>query len=104
MKIKTIFLILLLIFVPLAKAVTHQDKTIEITQTPDSARPCVFFKLSGVSEADPVNANNPWFSIPVEEKEQISFLLAARMANKTVTVYTTGQLACGHAEVNLFQL
>ena len=83
----------------------HTSKEVAVFHTPDS-RPCTFFMLTGVAEADPVVAGNPWFSIPQTHlgyKEITSVLLAARTAGKTITVSTTGTTACGHAAVSSIQ-
>lgn len=83
-------------------AVIHTSKEVAVFHSPDE-RPCTFFRLTGVAEADPVVADNPWFTIPqnhIGYKEITSVLLAARTAGKTVTVATTGTTACGHAAVH----
>jgi len=89
------------IFPVIGVAATHTNKEVAVFHSPDS-RPCTFFTLTGVAEADPVVAGNPWFSIPqthIGYKEIISVLLAARTVGKTVTVGTAGTMACGHAAV-----
>lgn len=80
---------------------THYDKPVLIVHSPDT-RDCVFFQLSGVTVADPVTPGVPWFALPKTHlgyKEIVSMLLMARVTGKTITVATSGGLACGHAEI-----
>ena len=101
MKRYVIGLLLTYCLVPNTLAVSHTNKTIEILLSPDS-RPCLFFKLVGVAEADPINPDNAWFAVPVEQvgtDTTISMLISASVAGKNVSVTTTGQLQCGLAEL-----
>jgi len=69
-----------------------RDSTVHGLVPPDS-RPCAFFTLDGVAEADPVSPGNPWFALPQSAagyKEAYSLLLAAALSGKTVRVFTTG--------------
>lgn len=66
-------------------------------------RPCAFFTLSGVSQADPA-APGGWFGLPKahsQYKETFALLLSAKLAGKTVYVVTAGGISssCGVAEV-----
>ena len=103
---KLIAAILFLILSFNVHAVSHINKDIEVIQSPDS-RPCVFFKLVGVSEADPVKSGNAWFSIPLSHvgiDQFYSMLLTAKTASNKIDVITTGTLECGHASVQSIQL
>jgi len=57
--------------------------------------------LTGVSEANPISPNNPWFAIPTTQNgfsQIVAILVAAKLASATVDVATTGALAassCG---------
>jgi hypothetical protein len=80
---------------------THTDKKVEVIHGPDT-RSCVFFKLKDVAEADSVTPDIPWFAVSKEHiayDEIFSILLSARMTDAELTVYTTGETVCGHAEV-----
>jgi hypothetical protein len=82
-------------------ATTHTSKQVTVIHSPDG-RECTFFMLTGVAEADPVSAGNAWFAVPkthVGYKEIVSFLMTARITGESVTVSTSGTLACGHASV-----
>jgi hypothetical protein len=66
-------------------------------------RQCTLFTLSGVSQADAVTPNVPYFALPKTHPnyaELNALLLTAKVSQSVVSVETTGQLACGHAEVN----
>lgn len=72
-------------------------------RSPDG-RPCTFFTLVGVNQADPAVPNSPWFVISqsaVGYKEMLTLLLSAKMTGKPVYLSTSGNLvaACGQAEV-----
>ena len=66
---------------------------------PPDSRDFIFFRLVGVSQADPAVPNaGPWFAVPrtaVGFKEIYALLLAAKAAGWTLTVQTTGQEAPG---------
>lgn len=84
-------------------AAAHQNRTVAIVHSPDS-RECTFFRLTDVTEADPVSyAGNPWFAVPKTHtgyKEIVATLLLARATGMPLAhVVTTSALACGHAEV-----
>jgi len=71
-------------------------------------RPCLFFKLVGVAEADPVVAGQWWFTVPrthTAYREILNLLVTARVATLPVSVTTTGNIVCdGHAEVSQVRL
>ena len=82
-------------------AVTHTSKQVGQFLPPDG-RACAFFQLQGVAEADPIRPGNNWFALPTSQngyKEIMATLLTAKATDKTVTVRTKNQLACGNAEV-----
>ena len=100
MKLK-IYTPFLLLFSPFILASDHSDKMILEINSPDE-RECIFFLLEGVSTADPDVNSSGWFSVPKTHHEYeviVSMLLASKMANKPVSVRTTGETACNHAEV-----
>lgn len=75
-------------------------------QSPDE-RGCTFFLLEGVAQADPVKPNDPYFALPQTTpgyQEILSFLLSAQLSRRTVNVFTTGQLACGYAQVGIITI
>jgi hypothetical protein len=60
---------------------------------PPDTRPCVFFSIAGVSQADPVMPGWPWIALRKSHasfKEIYAFLLAAKHSGEPVTVSTTG--------------
>jgi len=84
-----------------AKAAATHTGNIAIVHNPDS-RPCLFFQVSGVNEADPIVPGNPWFSVPQTHtgyKEIVATLLVARINGQSITVGTNGDVVCGHAAV-----
>ena len=67
------------------------------------SRPCAFFTLEGVAQADPAQPNVGWFVLPKTHpqfKETYALLLVAKVTGRTVNVTTSGLIdACGHAQV-----
>jgi len=61
---------------------------------PPDSRPCVFFSIIGVSEADPtVKPGWPWFAVRQSQngfKELYALLLSAKLSGNPVIVSTTG--------------
>jgi len=60
---------------------------------PPDNRPCVFFSIAGVPQADPVQPGWPWIAVRQSQngfKEIYALLLAARHSGTPVTVTTTG--------------
>lgn len=86
-----------------AKAQSHRDgQLIGVTQT--DARPCTFFMLQGVTEADPTTPGQPWFAIPASNPNyqvMVSVLLAAKTAHAPISVYTDGTISCGYATASM---
>jgi hypothetical protein len=87
-------------------ALDHYGKTIQKIEVAQAS--CHYFILNGVSEADPVVPNSPWFAIPTSHahaKELYTMLLTARASGMALDrVKTTGNVVCGHAEVSLIDL
>lgn len=85
-----------------ATNVEHFGKTVSLVET-DAVSSCLFFQLSGVSQANPVVANGVWFAIDKNAenaKEIYAILLSARLTGTTLTrVVTNGEVACGQAKV-----
>ena len=95
------------VYASTALALTHTDKTVEVVHSPDT-RECVFFRLTGVTQADPVTPGVSWFAVPKTHagyKEIVAILLQARATGAPLQhVATTGAVACGHAEVSSLSL
>jgi hypothetical protein len=89
-----------------ASADSHYSKTVSLLQIAVSG--CYFFQLTGVTQADPVVANSPWFAIQTSKanaREMYAILLSARLQGTTVSrVLTSGSTVCGHAEVGTIDL
>lgn len=89
-------------------SVEHPNKLVTELHSPDT-RACAFFRLDGVSEADPVKPGNPWFAVPTNHRGYdviVDNLRVAIVHDKRVYVSTTGTLECGHAallKVRLFR-
>jgi hypothetical protein len=88
-----------------AGAVDHLDKTVDTINpnTVASIGDCYTFTLVGVSQADPVRPAVGTFALQrtrQSAKEAYATLLAAKVSGTRVMVGTTGQLACGFAEVS----
>lgn len=84
----------------LALASIWTDKKVESLQANHVTLDCYFFKLEGVTQADPAVPGNPWFAVLRSElgsKDAYAMLLAARVSGVPVTVYTDGTSVCGYA-------
>jgi len=73
---------------------------------PGGDRNCTLFQLVGVSTADPVTPNDPWFvieSTAPQYNQMVATLLAAKATGQNIQVLTTGQTSatCGHATVSV---
>lgn len=82
----------------LAAANQQWTATVLQLQPPVNNEDCVFFTLTGVSEADPSDPGSPWFAMPRTQtgfSEVYAALLAAKIAGATVMVSTTGNPAGG---------
>lgn len=87
-----------LAFMGPTQAAVHSGKALAVIHSPDD-RPCVFFRLTGVAEADPVAPGIEWFALPKTHpgyKEILALLLTARATGQPLGhVTTTGTLTCG---------
>lgn len=62
-------------------------------------RTCFFFRIVGITQADPALASE-WFSIPksaTNYQEMISMVLSSKLSGKGLHVMTDGTLSCGLA-------
>lgn len=63
---------------------------------------CIYFKLEGVTQADPIKANDPMFAILRTQpgaKDAYAMLLTAKITGTAPWVRTRGNLVCGYAGV-----
>lgn len=63
---------------------------------------CIYFKLEGVAEADPIKPGDPLFAISATQpqaKNAYAALLAGKISGATLLVRTRGNLVCGYAGV-----
>ncbi len=93
-------LVTCVLFVPaIGLATTHTSKQVTVLHSPDG-RECTFFMLimrcGGRSRR---GGGSPWFAGAPEAhvgyKEIVPFLMTARITGESVTVATSGTLACG---------
>lgn len=59
-------------------------------------RPCLFFELSGVPQADPLVPGNSWMAVPQSQdgyQEIYALLLWAKATGTPISAVTSGQLA-----------
>ncbi|MCG8434650.1 MAG: hypothetical protein MJA83_11525 [Gammaproteobacteria bacterium] len=86
---------------------THSLKTIRDIYSPTASRPCLLFRLVGVTQADPI-VQSQYFAVSntnVDYNSLFALLMMSYGGNKTVTVYTTGQSVCNNfAEVGQIRL
>jgi hypothetical protein len=81
---------------------SHGARAINLIETPDPNRDCLFFTLQGVDVAEPAVSNSdPFFSVPRSHpgfKEIYAAVLIARTTGALLTVVTTGsaESACGN--------
>jgi hypothetical protein len=83
---------------PIAGAVTYNGATIAIIQSPTPSANCLYFQLTGVTQADPIAPSNAWFAIPATQNgfnQVVAMLISLRIASGTLQVTTTGALAGG---------
>jgi hypothetical protein len=88
-----------------APASTHSGKPVD--EILIDSRPCVFFTLTGVGDADPEVVHSPYFALAkahASYAELNALLLTARATGRPLTVITSGSLACGHASVALISM
>lgn len=82
-------------------AVTHEGKR-PITVFTDGTRPCTFFRLEGVTQADPAQPDE-WFAISRSHPayaENVAVLLTAKVSKLLINVSTNGTNQCGFAGVD----
>ena len=87
---------------PLQAAVTHGNKQLEMVEPMWVGNDCLLFRLVGVVEADPVKPGVGWFAVSRSDpgyKEAFAGIMMAKAMGTAVTIGTTGQLACGYAQV-----
>lgn len=91
----------LALITPNANAVVRiwANRQVGVIMPPDS-RDCVFFKLEGVSTADPDISTEAWIAIPrthIGFKERYALLLWAKGSQTPITVETSGvaEPSCG---------
>jgi len=92
-----------LMFSSIAWCGAHNNHQVLTVFSPDSSRPCLFFQMDGVSEADPIVAASPWFAVPMSHNGYNliqAMLLTLFTAGKNLNIKTTGGTACGFAEVD----
>ncbi len=86
-----------------ALALDHTAKLVRELHA-DADRPCVMFRLEGVSQADPAVSSAEWFTLPKSHpsyNEQLAFLLTATATKMPLNIRTSGGTACGFASVNI---
>lgn len=78
----------------------HQTKV--ISGTLRDTRPCFFFTLQGINQADPIVSGSPVFALDRNDSfstDHFAILLTS-LANKSeISVQTSGKAVCGHATV-----
>jgi hypothetical protein len=83
-------------------AVDHYSKSVSLLEAAISD--CYYFKLTDVTESDPVTPNSPWFAIlrtQANAKEMYTMLITARTTGTPLQrVITNGTTVCGHAQVS----
>jgi hypothetical protein len=90
-------------------AVFHRGQTLLDIASPDVTRPCLFFRLVGVAQADPTSPNptTTWFAVPtdavgnvpsVKYQEISRMIYQAKATGATISVKTTGAVvpACSN--------
>lgn len=99
---RVFFVLLSLILTQVAVAEVHTAKTIARFEPAHKTTACFYFTLEAVTTADPAAPGSEWFAMERNAngvKEILAALLAARISATPVTVYTSGALVCGYAEV-----
>ncbi|MEG3126133.1 hypothetical protein [Sphingomonas sp. GB1N7] len=82
-----------------ASANTYRSNQ-HVNWTQIDSRPCLFFNLRGVSEADPVLPGEEWFAVPTSNPNYTTFasiILSAKLSNQPVSISTDGTISCGYA-------
>jgi hypothetical protein len=84
--------------ISIACASQQYISTVTQIEAPNYNQDCLWFQLSGVTQADPQLPNSPWFAIPRTQNgynEIYAMLLAAKLSGTSVQVATTGAPAGG---------
>jgi hypothetical protein len=80
---------------------SHYSKSVSMIEV--AAGSCYFFQLEGVTQADPLSPNVPWFAIPIGQlnaKEMYAVLMTVRVTGGTLQRVLTGDdTACGAPRV-----
>lgn len=77
---------------------SYNNITITLVQSPTPGGDCLYFELSGITQADPIVPNNAWFAIPSSQNGYngiYAMVIAAKLAAAPISVTTTGALAGG---------
>jgi len=72
--------------------------TIAQLQAPSFNQDCIWFTLTGITQADPSVPNSPWFALARTQTgftEIYAMLLATKMSGATIAILTTGASAGG---------
>ena len=80
-----------------AAAADHVGKQIS-TISFNTSTQCLYLKLQGVSQADPLAPGNPYMVIPRSHPDfaqMFAMLLSARAINAPINIVTDGVPACG---------
>jgi hypothetical protein len=93
-------LLLLGMSVYAAEVASASDWTAPVGQLQglSSSYDCFYFTLSGISQADPIVPNNPWFAVSRSQygaNPAYAMLLSAKATGASVRVTTTGITICG---------
>lgn len=87
---------------PAAAQVTHTGKKVGALHGFYDSADCIYFKLEGVAQADPIKPGEPLFAISAAQpqaKNAYAALLASKVSGGTLLVRTRGNLVCGYAGV-----
>ena len=90
---------------PASAETTHTAKRVEGILA--DSRPCIFFTLDGVTLADPVAPDSPYFALSKSHAsyaELNALLLTAKATGRPVTIATNGSTVCGHAAVEFVSI
>jgi hypothetical protein len=98
MNFRIVLYAVLLIATTSAQAAQDWTAAVEYIQSTSILQDCLYFTLTGVTEADPATPSNPYFAIPRSQygaKDAYAMLLTARAAGARIRVTTTGNTVCG---------
>ncbi len=101
-------LITLVLISQLSYSANHEIKQVGEILSPTEDRQCLLFSLEGVSVSDPsLNQGGEWFAVPLDHNGYnviVSMLIAAKMASKDISAFTTGGLACNFPKVDRIKI